>query len=637
MRRTPVDEWLPSGVDELEQAAWAAVRASRSACVVAGPGAGKTELLAQRATFLLETGQCPSPSRILAISFKRDAAENLQARVEKRCPPQLSRRFASVTFDAFTKSIVDRFALALPPRWRMPNGYGDIAVITRADVKGFLSRHTNSSVWGRTVAAIDPATFESTVLGQWRLPAEKSVSQSVEEFAADWWWFDQLRNRAPQPANLSFTMLNRLAELILRHNPLLIRALRRTYPHVFIDECQDTSFAQYDFLLSVFGVDGVCVTAVGDDKQRIMGWAGAVPDVFARLGRYFAAKRIQLLCNYRSSPELVRIQHVLAQALDSSVEAVQSRQIAAIDVRDAARIWYLDSMQNEARYIAEHVSRDMAPRALHPRDYGLLVRQRAEDFEPLLANEFAKVGLRVRNEAQRIGRTTVQDLVVEPLVALYLGLLRLATRKRDRDTWVTVAETMRHLRGDDPDAEAPSPALGRQVAAFVRDLRTHLSSTPVGAEAFEALLTKIDEFVNLGSVAKAFPMYRTGDALAIAREAMQLHLAKSANSCQAWADALDAFEGTDCVPLMTVHKSKGLEFDTMVMIGLDDKTWWSYTPDNPEGLATFFVAVSRAKQRIVITHCSQRGSRAQVAPLFDLLRAAGVPETDLTVPALNRT
>src|SRR3954447_8915860 len=300
MRRTPVHEWLPSGVDELEQAAWAAVRASRSACVVAGPGAGKTELLAQRATFLLETGQCPCPSRILAISFKRDAAENLHARVERRCPPQLSRRFTSVTFDAFTKSIVDRFAPALPPRWRLPNGYGDIAVITKADVKGFLGRHTNSAAWGRTIAAIDPATFESTVLGQWRLAVEKFASQSADEFAADWWWFDQLPNRASEPASLSFTMLNRLAELVLRHNPLLLRALRYIYPYVFIDECQDTSFAQYDFLLSVFGASGICITAVGDEKQQIMGWAGAVPDVFTRLGKDFGAERIQLLCNYRS-------------------------------------------------------------------------------------------------------------------------------------------------------------------------------------------------------------------------------------------------------------------------------------------------------------------------------------------------
>ena len=51
--------------------------------VVAGPGAGKTELLAQRANYLLETGGCPDPRHILAISFKKDAADNLAARIEE--------------------------------------------------------------------------------------------------------------------------------------------------------------------------------------------------------------------------------------------------------------------------------------------------------------------------------------------------------------------------------------------------------------------------------------------------------------------------------------------------------------------------------------------------------------------------
>jgi superfamily I DNA/RNA helicase len=142
---------------------------------------------------------------------------------------------------------------------------------------------------------------------------------------------------APSPAPLSpwkysqnsITSLLKLASPHPRTRPtiqplapaniglILLRALRHTYPHVFIDECQDTIYAQYDFLLSLFGADRVCVTAVGDDKQRIMGWAGTVPEVFARLARDFGAEGIQLLCNYRSSPELVRIQHVLAEALDS--------------------------------------------------------------------------------------------------------------------------------------------------------------------------------------------------------------------------------------------------------------------------------------------------------------------------------
>lgn len=78
--------------------------------MVAGPGAGKTEFLAQRAVYLLETGAC-TPYQVLAISFKSDAADNLAARV-RRCPPELAGRFVSHTFDAFTKGLVDRVTTA---------------------------------------------------------------------------------------------------------------------------------------------------------------------------------------------------------------------------------------------------------------------------------------------------------------------------------------------------------------------------------------------------------------------------------------------------------------------------------------------------------------------------------------------
>ncbi len=97
------DDWRPRGIADLEPDAWRALRHNGSTCVVAGPGAGKTEFLAQRAVYLLETGACPAPCRVLAISFKGDAAANLAERVRKRCPPELASRFTSLTFDAFTK------------------------------------------------------------------------------------------------------------------------------------------------------------------------------------------------------------------------------------------------------------------------------------------------------------------------------------------------------------------------------------------------------------------------------------------------------------------------------------------------------------------------------------------------------
>ena len=77
--RVRSEDWRPADGFVLEPAVDKAVRAMSNAIVIAGPGAGKTELLAQRACFLLQTGICPPPMRILALSFKRDAARNLES------------------------------------------------------------------------------------------------------------------------------------------------------------------------------------------------------------------------------------------------------------------------------------------------------------------------------------------------------------------------------------------------------------------------------------------------------------------------------------------------------------------------------------------------------------------------------
>lgn len=279
-RPIPSESWRPRGISELEPNAWTALRRLESTSVVAGPGAGKSEFLAQRASYLLETGLCKAPQQILAISFKTDAAANLAARVRKRCPPELANRFASLTFDAFTKSLVDRFLAALPVSWRPTRPY-DIAFPTRREVGDVLNRVRASvqPAWQARVAALSPDRFEAVDVGGFRLPPEfPQQVPTPEEFAVFAWLHTQLRGT--QTSKLSFVTLNRLAELIVRANPKIARALRATYPFVFVDEFQDTSHAQYDFLLSTFGNAATSITAVGDHKQRFMGWAGARQDAF---------------------------------------------------------------------------------------------------------------------------------------------------------------------------------------------------------------------------------------------------------------------------------------------------------------------------------------------------------------------
>ena len=101
-----------------------------------------------------------------------------------------------------------------------------------------------------------------------------------------------------------------------------------------------------------------------------------------------------------------------------------------------------------------------------------------------------------------------------------------------------------------------------------------------------------------------------------------LLLRESLEYAETWSEALDEFEGLGQIVLMTIHKSKGLEFHTMIFSGLDNQTWWSLTPDSMEELKSFFVAFTRAKQRAFFTVCTDRGQ--PLVWIEDLLDPAGV-------------
>lgn len=95
-----------------------------------------------------------------------------------------------------------------------------------------------------------------------------------------------------------------------------------------------------------------------------------------------------------------------------------------------------------------------------------------------------------------------------------------------------------------------------------------------------------------------------------------------------WEEAINEFEGADQIPLMTVHKSKGLEFHTMIFYGLDNKTWRSLMARKPEELNAFFVAFTRAKQRAFFSRCDECGKA--ISWIEDILHACGVETIDGT-------
>ena len=107
-------------------------------------------------------------------------------------------------------------------------------------------------------------------------------------------------------------------------------------------------------------------------------------------------------------------------------------------------------------------------------------------------------------------------------------------------------------------------------------------------------------------------------------EATAVHLHGSSADAADWTETLDTYEGLHAIPLMTIHKSKGLEYHSVIFVGLDDGAWWSFAGDQMEATAGFFVAFTRAKQRVVFTYCAKRGARTKIATLYGLLSKAGV-------------
>jgi superfamily I DNA/RNA helicase len=601
-------DWKPQGVADLEPRAWEALRETeRSVLVTSGAGAGKTEFLAQKATYLLQTGLCPNPKRILAISFKRDAARNLAERVIQRCPLEQARRFNSYTFDAFAKSLLDRFRAAIPDPYRPPADYR-IMMPQRRDYDDFLNDHN--------FPGVNVQQLERSI-SRTQLPAA-NVGTEVQRAVAVYW---QAQYTEYDHTSLSFSMINRLVEFLIRENPSILRALHLTYPIVFLDEFQDTTFAQFQFLRTAFEGSDAIFTAVGDDKQKIMGWAGAMPDAFAQFEQYFAARKISLISNWRSHEELVRIQHVIASRIDPNVDEPEARADRLVD-GDVSAIWQFASEDEESVSLAEWISREVQSGNVEAHDVAILVRMRPDEVEAHLSPAFEARALRLRNVARSVGEIAIQDLLAEDLTHVLLRLLRLGATGRSPKNWNAALRDLQFLEGIDFVDEAGLQRLQLRLQAFVRKIRLTLRRLDAAPDsATEAAQAALD-FVGAQVLRRAFPSYKRQPDFDRVWNGFVLLLRESLEHAETWSEALDEFEGLGQIVLMTIHKSKGLEFHTMIFYGLDNQTWWSLTPDSIEELNSFFVAFTRAKQRAFFTVCTDRGQ-----PLIwieDLLDPAGV-------------
>ncbi|GBQ70173.1 hypothetical protein GLUCOINTEAF2_0203126 [Komagataeibacter intermedius AF2] len=518
-----------------------------------------------------------------------------------------------MTFDAFTKHMLDHFRLAIPNAYRPPIDYS-IAFPTRRDFDLFLKRH------GRPDVSSD--RFEQAI-ARTPLPFEKTVEKLCTRELLRAYWDDQYA--MPDGALVSFAMINRLVDYMLRSNSRIKRALRLTYPFVFLDEFQDTTYAQYSLVNTAFRGSRSIFTAVGDDKQRIMGWAGAMNNAFDEFVDGFNAVRHALLRNWRSHEALVGIQQVIARQIDPDVEEVEARGQLEVDGATAA-IWRFDNREQETQMIARWIRREVDEGRVAPHNVAILVRMRANSVEDELAPVLRDHGLTLRNLARNVGEIAIQDLLVEPLTEVILPLLRLGASARAPEAWSAAQDRLQALANVSSDDETVQERLQREIGEFSRNLRQIMRDEPLDTAVANRLFAQTLDFVGVERLRQAYPEYRRDADFQRVHNGFRILLRDCVENAVNWNDVLDRFEGKNQIPLMTIHKSKGLEFHTVIFFGLDAQTWWSLSPERNEELNSFFVAFTRAMQRAFFACCSERGK--PIGWLEKLLLPAGVKQVD---------
>lgn len=606
MKRIDKEIWEPSDGIILEKSAKQSITSQNNILVIAGPGAGKTELLAQKATYLLQTNLCKDPQKILAISFKTDAAQNLKERVERRCGQDAKSRFSSMTYDAFFKRILDHFLYALPEELRPNTDYliNDLKIIDQAFIH-------------------QDVFLDGTVNSKFNKHYDKTLKETIlplntNDFGSKIWTL-LLKGFDNHKATLTFKMINKLADYIILTNEQIKLAIQKTYSHVFLDEFQDTTDLQYKFIKDCFLGSNSIITAVGDNKQRIMLWAGAMKNVFKIYNEEFKSDQKVLLMNHRSAPKLVELQRKMYESLqEENLDIKYSEKWNSSD--GEINLFISDNEGLEANAIANDIEKKIC-KGIKPNDICILCKQKPQDYSQAIEKALKEKGIRSRIEID------YQDLIKEPIIQLILDIVSCSINIKQAQKWETIKDCVINIFSINSDTTTYE-----ELQNQIFDLRNKLKNMIEQKCDISDIINTINSFLDTNRIKAYFPAYSQGKYFdTILDRFIKLFNIEFAEASQNWQNAIDNFCGLNSIPIMTIHKSKGLEYSAVYFVGLEDSAFWNFKNQPEEDRCTFFVALSRAKCSVTFTFSNVRSGlkypkqkKDAINEFFELLQNSGI-------------
>lgn len=586
--------------------------------VLAGAGSGKTRVLTSRIAWAIHCGFVRA-EEVFAVTFTNKAAASMRERVSRLAGQDFSRLWVR-TFHSACSIILrtEHEAAGIPRDYTIFDQDDQTALLRRIIRERDLPLDTKlAAQWLKAIhrakdSLISPAEYQ---------PASRDPRQD-EALQTLYTLYNQgLRaNGALDFGDLIFETVR-----LFRGNDHIASRYANRFGFVLVDEFQDTNAAQYELLrLLAGGHNNACI--VGDDDQSIYSWRGARVDNFAAFTRDFVdVQSIRLEQNYRSTPQILR---VAARVIEKNDERMKKTVWSALPDGEKPRVVSFPRDRDEAGWIATRLAK-LIQDGCAPEDCAIFYRANWQSRifeEALLA---CSMPYQLVGSMRFYERREIRDL---------MAWLRLAVNPRDGSAFARAIQSP--PRGVGEKSIASLVAYAEEHGLPVVDVCAQQATSLVRGKA------KQDALVRLARTIREFdssadPLSARVSRLARESGLFELYaeeeervenIQEFINSISAWEESSPEGTAADFLAevsllgqtdetsgngkgvfLMTVHNAKGLEFGTVFATGLEEGIFPHYlSVEEPARLQEerrlFYVAATRAKERLYLCHASARYS-----------------------------
>jgi len=608
--------------------------------VLAGAGSGKTRVLTMRIARLVKEKLC-DPSEILAVTFTNKAAREMKERVAQATSQKTADAMTLCTFHSLGVRILRESgsAIGLGKSFTIIDEREKIATITNlmraAGVRGLKSEDPDDFAVRISLAkngSLDADSFKS------ENPEERKIGRVYTAYSS------LLIKRQC----VDFDDLLLLPLQLFKRHPDILEQYRSRFRYISIDEFQDTNAVQMK-LAALLSHPENNLMVVGDDDQGIYSWRGAdINNIISFATSFGNCTTVILDKNYRSTHQILAAAHAVVS--HNRIRKIKKITAVAGD-GDPVMHYKGDDEEDEAAWIAQTIAEHNEHTGLRYGDHAILLRTNAmmRRYEEELRRK--KVPYRVSGAMSFFERREIRDV---------LSYLRFFANPHDELSLLRILKVP--YKGITPTTLEHLDELAalRRISlwdAFEKhtDIRKITGDQHERIEAFVALYRRFDEQFTGGRLAATArellsdtgymnhltraskldenPERRTENVEEIIHglETYEQKLRKKKPSLSGYLQEIALVTNDDdekednnpnrSVTMMTLHKSKGLEFPVVFLAGLDN----DYIP-SPRAVAEgnmdeerrlFYVGMTRAQKRLYLTYPGTkvyRGKLRQVTP-----------------------